>query len=180
VVATPSTKAQTNCTVNYSAINSVAITNFTLFGTDSINLVWTVYQSGGSTTTITTKYGGVSTPGIYIFVLQLYCTNRVSGSIKASDEIQITRSVTGITTLTADKEITIAPNPFTSQTTISFMQEQTNTIVKIIDVLGNIVKTAMVTGKQLTLTKAELSAGTYFVQITDASNNAVNRKIIIQ
>jgi hypothetical protein len=48
------------------------------------------------------------------------------------------------------------------------------------DVLGKEIKTINFTGKQLILTKGEMSAGTYFVQITDENNNVVNRKIIIQ
>ena len=87
--------------------------------------------------------------------------------------------------------ITISPNPFTSQTTISFSQEQTNTKIKITDILGKEIKSINFTGTQCTLEKGTMQAGIYFVQITTTSagsvntagsvnENIVNRKVVVQ
>jgi hypothetical protein len=81
---------------------------------------------------------------------------------------------------TAFSELSIYPNPFAYQTTISFSEEQTNTTINVIDVLGNVVKTIAFTGKQYVLEKGELSAGTYFLRIIDVNKNVVNKKIIIR
>jgi hypothetical protein len=77
-------------------------------------------------------------------------------------------------------DLNIYPNPFSSQTTISFAETQTNTTVNIMDVLGNIVKTLSFSGKQLTIERGELNTGVYFVQITDSNKSTINKKIIIQ
>ncbi len=83
--------------------------------------------------------------------------------------------------------IIISPNPFTSQTTISFSEEPRTSgtgkiTIKITDVLGNIVRSIEleVGRKEVVIEKGELSNGIYFVQITDENKNVVNRKIIIQ
>ena len=74
----------------------------------------------------------------------------------------------------------IYPNPFTWQTTISFSEEQKNTTIKIMDVLGKEVKTINVTGKQLTIEKGDMQSGIYFVQLIDGSKSAVIKKIVIE
>jgi hypothetical protein len=50
--------------------------------------------------------------------------------------------------------ISIYPNPFTNTTTINFKSEQMNILIKIIDILGNEIKTISFTGNQLILEKA--------------------------
>ncbi len=79
-----------------------------------------------------------------------------------------------------NSDILISPNPFTSQTTISFSQEQKNTTIKITDVLGNIVNSQKATGKSVVLDMSGFAKGIYFVQITDDNKNVVNRKIVLQ
>lgn len=74
----------------------------------------------------------------------------------------------------------IYPNPFTSQTTISFTEQQTNTTIKIIDVLGSVVRTINFSGNTLTIERGELSSGTYVVEIMNENKNRINTKIIIQ
>lgn len=76
--------------------------------------------------------------------------------------------------------INIYPNPFTSQTTIEFTQEQKNTTIKIVDVLGKEVKMINFSGKQLIIEKGEMQTGIYFVQIIDENKNFVNKKIVVQ
>ncbi len=77
-------------------------------------------------------------------------------------------------------KISIYPNPFTSQTTISFSEQQINTTIKITDILGQVITTIHFTGRQLVIDKAEMKAGIYFVQTTDEKKNVTNKKIIIQ
>lgn len=76
--------------------------------------------------------------------------------------------------------VIIYPNPFSSQTTIGFSQEQKGTHLKITDVLGNELKTINFTGKQLILDRKEMSPGIYLLELTDQNHNKVNRKIIIE
>ncbi len=95
--------------------------------------------------------------------------------------------VTGINfSSPGNEELIIAPNPFTSQTTITFNEIQTNTLIKITDILGKEVKRQLATGKSATLDMSGFARGIYFVQITNTSiesaqvKNGMNRKIIMQ
>lgn len=88
-------------------------------------------------------------------------------------------STTGIN-YTEQQQIVISPNPFTSQTTVTFNQEQKNIIIKITDALGNEVRIISFTGKQCMIDKGALNKGIYFLQINDQNKNRVNRKIIVQ
>lgn len=89
-------------------------------------------------------------------------------------------SIAGISSsnLFSDK-ITIAPNPFTSQTTISFPAIQKNCSIKIVDVLGRSIKEISFTGKELTIEKGELMEGIYFLLISDEKKILANKRIII-
>ena len=120
---------------------------------------------------------------------QTYCDSLFAvGSLHAHlDPIAITvvnrpaqGTTVGINELSANTTIEISPNPFTTQTTISFSQEQTNTTIKITDILGKEIKSLNFSGKQCTMEKGTMQAGIYFVQITDADKNVVNRKVVVQ
>ena len=87
---------------------------------------------------------------------------------------------TGISEKQNLNKITIAPNPFTSQTTISFSEEQKNTLIIITDIVGKELKTTTLTGRQLVIDKGEMQAGIYFVQIIDSNNTKITKKIVVQ
>ncbi len=87
----------------------------------------------------------------------------------------------GINKLTMkNKGFEIYPNPFTLQATIAFAEEQRNTTIKIIDVIGEKIKTINFSGKQLMIEKGEMTEGIYFVQVIDEKKNSINKKIVIQ
>ncbi len=86
----------------------------------------------------------------------------------------------GIAENNLNEDVVISPNPFTSLTTISFSAEQTNTTIKITDILGKEIKAINFTGKELIIMKGTMQAGIYFVQITDANKNIVNRKVLVE
>jgi len=85
----------------------------------------------------------------------------------------------GIDEYTNSNGITITPNPFTSQTTITFSEAQKNTTIKITDVLGNVIQQLTTNNRQLTLDMSGFAKGIYFVRITDENKNVVNRKIVL-
>ena len=81
--------------------------------------------------------------------------------------------------------ITISPNPFSSQTTITFSSEQKNTTIKVISVLGETIQQITTSNKQLTLDMTGYARGIYFVRIEEngsasSPNNVVNKKIVVQ
>ncbi len=76
--------------------------------------------------------------------------------------------------------ISVFPNPFSSQTTLSFSQEQKNSTIKILDVVGKEIKTQTFSGKELIIEKGEMQAGVYFVEITDEKKNVTNKKVVVE
>ena len=95
----------------------------------------------------------------------------------------------GITELTKENEITISPNPATTSISIT----STNNIkeIKLINLLGEEV---IITNYQLRISPStplrvtdavsvdvsSVSKGIYFVEVTDAKDNVINRKVVVQ
>jgi hypothetical protein len=93
----------------------------------------------------------------------------------------ISPSTTGIVSRNIEKtNISISPNPFTSQSVISFSQEQRNCTIYIEDISGKKIKTYTFSGKEFTIEKGEMNTGIYFLKIEDELKNVVTRKIIVQ
>ncbi len=86
----------------------------------------------------------------------------------------------GIKQQVQNSEITIYPNPFTNQTTISFSNEIKNATISVIDVMGNEVKSINFSGTPLILEKGDLTSGIYFVKIISNKKVIATKKIVIQ
>lgn len=115
-------------------------------------------------------YKIVMTPDRHCFLFSQFC-----GEIRKRELF-----TSGITNTYIDNTISIYPNPFISESTIYFGEQQKNTTIRIIDLLGKEIKTINFTGTQLTINKGEMQAGVYCVQITDENKKVISRKIIIQ
>ncbi len=85
----------------------------------------------------------------------------------------------GIKDISNESSISISPNPFTSQTTITFSEDEPHSL-KLTDLLGKDLKTWHITGKELKLERGDLKSGIYFLQITDEKNKVTNKKIVIE
>ncbi len=106
------------------------------------------------------------------------------GSVGTSGSVGVD-SVTFINLATPNKEIpvdqfSIYPNSMSSVTTITFANEQKNTMVKITDLLGKEIKSILFSGKQLEIEKGEMKAGIYFVQVIDERKNIMNKQIVVK
>ncbi len=78
-----------------------------------------------------------------------------------------------------NKSISVFPNPFSSQTSIIFSEEQKNTCIKIKNISGKEIKTINFSGKEFELEKGNISSGIYFIEITNAKKQVALKKIII-
>lgn len=78
-----------------------------------------------------------------------------------------------------DVDVTIYPNPFTSQTNIQFTEEQKNITIKIMDIVGKEIKVMDFTGKELLLEKGSMKQGVYFIQIIDNKGKVIAQKKMI-
>lgn len=76
--------------------------------------------------------------------------------------------------------IKLYPNPFTSQTTISFTKELKNATLKIIDMLGKEVRNINFTGKEIIFERESLKNGIYFYHILLEDTKMTSGKLLIQ
>ena len=102
------------------------------------------------------------------------------GTMLYLDDLGFSGNITTGINASSPAYFTIAPNPFSSETTLSFSQEQNNSTIYITDVLGKEIRKETFSGKQFMIEKENMNSGIYFVQITDEKKNIVNRKIVVE
>jgi hypothetical protein len=87
-------------------------------------------------------------------------------------------TTTGIEKNKLASSVSVYPNPFTTQTTINFNEDQKNTSVRIVDMFGKEVNSFNFSGRQLTIEKGEMKSGIYFLQM-QTKQGAVSTKIVV-
>jgi hypothetical protein len=92
----------------------------------------------------------------------------------------INSSTASVKDIQNENTVTIAPNPFNSQSTLSFSYEQIKTNITITDILGKEIKSTTFSGKQYIIEKGEMKPGIYFVRTIDLQKHICNKKIIVQ
>ena len=110
--------------------------------------------------------------------INLYNTNSLGFDVYIA-KVDTTMTI-GISELIDQSILIIAPNPFASQTSLTFNEEQKNTTIKIMDVLGNEIRNTDFSGKQVVIEKGQMKPGIYFVQTIDKKKNVAIKKIVIQ
>ena len=103
--------------------------------------------------------------------------------IADSNHVYIDSTLTAIPLNKNEYGVIIAPNPFNYSTTITLplSDKQHPFTIKIIDILGNEIKSIIVSeSKEYILEKGDLSSGIYFVQIILPEKYILNRKIVVQ
>jgi len=86
---------------------------------------------------------------------------------------------TGMAENNPGEQVNIFPNPFTSETTLSFSTELKDAAIIISDVLGKEIRTVRFTGRRFTIYKNELDPGIYFVSVR-TGKEFFTGKIVIQ
>lgn len=147
-------------------------------------LAYTAY--GALTRTDHTDVSGYGKIADFKFQIKTSLTSAVTmplwiSNYKANNAAGIEQTfTTSLNEINKATGINVYPNPFSSQTSISFNEEQNHSIIKITDVLGKEVRIIDFSGKHLSIEKGEMKNGIYFLQIVDGNKNLVNGKIIIQ
>ena len=167
--------AISNCTINYSAIDSIYISNYSILQSNLMNVTWIVI-SGNTTETINEVYSVDSISGVYTLILQLYCPNKSQGELlKAYDQIYINKDLSEI----AENQInliSISPNPFENMISISLGNSETTEII-LTDITGKIFLNKKYKQSVVELDLSELKLGQYFLSIKNDSF-ITTRKII--
>jgi hypothetical protein len=126
----------------------------------------------------------ITSTEILHFAISGYMANDSAGSTLLfninADSVIINPFATNITENTNNTSVSIYPNPFTSETTISFTEEQKDCTIRIMDVLGKEIRTNKFSGKRLIIRKEEMLKGIYFVEITAENGSVLNKKIVVQ
>jgi PKD repeat protein len=107
-----------------------------------------------------------------------YYANCSSCEYLNSDTICIT--TVGLMNSLRSDGVSIYPNPFTSETTIAFDQEQIQATITVIDALGKNIRSEQFSGKQFTFRKDDISSGVYFLRIENKLNQILYKKMIVQ
>ena len=160
---------------NSPSIRSLAFSGNKIFAAASSDGVYMSTNNGSNWLAVNSGLLGQQ-----LFSFALSSTNIFVGSLYGGIFTCSLSQLTGIEELHNNTIVSIAPNPFTSSTTISFSQEQTNTTIIISDILGKEIKALNFTGKQCTLEKGTMESGVYFVTITDEKKNFVNKKVVVE
>ncbi len=160
-----------NCVINYSAIDSILISNYSFIGIDSINVFWKIYQANAFyTQQARYKY---SKQGVYTLALNLYCTNRSAGtSVEAFDQLNIDRS-TGISIITTNS-FSVYPNPFNNNLTVGLNERSS---VKLTDISGRELYSFVFEKGTSTIETSTLTSGIYFITIANNSGMICNKLI---
>jgi hypothetical protein len=77
------------------------------------------------------------------------------------------------------EKISVYPNPFTEQITITFSDEQINTVIKLLDLNGKAIRVLNISGIEYKIERGDLTAGIYFLQINNGKN-IITKKVILQ
>lgn len=106
-------------------------------------------------------------------------STRVLNDYLYIDELAFSGIVAGVEELENSLKMSIAPNPFSTYTRVTFTEEQKNVNVTLMNILGKRVRSFTFTGTELILAKDELPQGIYLLNITD-KKNSFTRKIVIE
>jgi len=100
------------------------------------------------------------------------------GSVITVNPVHINKTL-GIKNNDDKNIISISPNPFKSQTTISLKKEVKNGKIKVINIIGEEMKTYQFSGNQIIIERGELDEGVYFIQVFSEKELIANEKIEI-
>jgi hypothetical protein len=93
--------------------------------------------------------------------------------------VRLNEGEVGINENEDENEFSIYPNPTNNELNVNITpSSEENSILKILDVTGKVVRTIIVSGsKTITLNVEELSTGVYFLELTNASGKEVKKFI---
>ncbi|MBI3518788.1 MAG: T9SS type A sorting domain-containing protein [Bacteroidetes bacterium] len=163
------------------------VSTFNLIRDNTASGTWTVVGSASGTQTSLNDPAYASYPnGVWrVEALGFNC----SASFKLSPNAQINKSKSnvknnfniplGMNTINLDKLISIAPNPATTEITISFNEDiSIKTTITITDVLGKAINsTELYEGKKAVMPVNELTDGFYFIRIQQGNSIAIKKLV---
>ncbi|MEI6489782.1 MAG: T9SS type A sorting domain-containing protein [Bacteroidota bacterium] len=170
--------------MNFDVLPFIPQINYTSIITDTMNwteISGTYIAHGGEQYIILGNFYADSLTDTIGFQTIVASNNRFGYYFVDDVDVHPCACNVGVKEETESKSITLSPNPFTSQTTLSFGEQQTNTTVIITNLLGEEIKTIpCMHTKQLVIDKGEMKSGIYFVQTIDDAKRISNKKMVVE
>jgi hypothetical protein len=166
----------TDCIIDYSSIDSILITDYTVSGDSLINVIWTVYDSTGMTT-IPVTYDLTFGYGLYEFLISIYCPLKsTSMFVKGSDHVLVKAAVASISEVN-ELQANVSPNPFSNAVNIT-TDKVDNYTITLFDMSGrNLVTESFKNTNTLKVSNLDnLSQGEYIIHI-QSSTEVITRKL---
>ena len=175
--------AITDCVIDYLIIDSAYIIDYMILPGDSLLVTWGVVY-GDTLVTIFDSYvlgtGIGAVAGVYMVFLEIYCPTKTVGHFfTASDQIYYNAAFAGIKeNNTKAINLSIYPNPFNEELTISLDQVQKSEVT-IADITGKTIVNQNFNTQIIKLDLSRISSGQYIVSIKN-DNSISTRKIVKQ
>jgi len=98
------------------------------------------------------------------------------------DDVNALKGSTSVKTVTAQKGMTVFPNPFTDQTSLTFDNAMKLPYsVMIYDVSGRLIfKRTEVQSNKFIINKGSMNTGLYMLQVIDSENNIRTSRLVVQ
>ena len=175
IVATLTSEAILSCGIDFTTIDSIAVTDYYLGNNDSIVVVWTLYSIINGDTMLSQLYGA-GQDGVYEVVLSLFCDGRsAAGFAKAYSKILVNDQLTGIKTNNEVKTKTVVyPNPFNNLFNINLKETAKVTVT---DITGKTIIVRQANSGTLQIQANNLAKGIYFVIIENNKGREVTKLI---
>jgi plastocyanin len=146
---------------------------------DVVEVTQATYAANGNTQLA----GGFSTPfgGGYVFTAQLtagthwyVCQPHASLGMKGRIIVQ---TATGIVENLLQKNISVYPNPATSEVTLNFEQAVHGTL-QLSSTVGEVLEQTQINSASFTLDLGDKPKGVYFIIVADETGNKAMRKLV--
>jgi hypothetical protein len=143
----------------------------------------TITQNGNtlmSSSTMNNQWflNGAEIPGA---TAQFYTfTEKGFYSVSVSNGVCMNTSpiLTDIENVISENTLAVYPNPFATETKLSFGKYVNDVLVKVISVRGETIKESTVSGTETIIAKDGLSAGVYFIQVIGDGISATQKVIV--
>ena len=166
-----------NCDVDYDNIDSVRIIDHDMFTTDSIDITWKIYQTGGASVVVNQKYSYPKI-GLCRIILYLYCSGGARAGathVRGVDEIVVEeeRSLS-INTINENDALSFYPNPFSEKIVL---ESDTEGALEIIDVQGKVIYKSVVNAGKTKIDTGSFTSGVYIVSVKNNKELKIARLI---
>ena len=173
VVDTIATSVTKDCSVDYSAVDSVKIVEYKLIAKDSLLVTWAIFSASKSTF-VTDVYVFAAGKGVYKLILELYCDDKkaIGNFLKVSESFYYAAEGTTTIVEKVQENVNVYPNPFSDKFTVRLDKIQDYQI-HVIDMSGKVLYTnSFAYTNTINLDLGHLTNGQYILKIKSETSSS--------